>query len=54
MLDGPSLTSKKSFFSHSLMTRILGLGWISQLVTNLLKKTSLAVLCNAKSYFKKT
>ena len=54
MLDGPSLASKKSFFGHSLMTRILGLAWISQLVTNLLKTTSLAVLRNAKSYFKKT
>ena len=54
MLDGPSLASKKSFFGHSLMTRILGLAWISQLVTNLLKTTSLAVLSNVKSYFKKT
>ncbi len=54
MLDGPLLASKKSFFGHSLMTGILGLAWISQLVTNLLKMTSLAVLCNAKSYCKKT
>ena len=52
-LDGPSLTIKKSFFGHSLMTRILGLACISQLVTNLLKTTSLAVFSNAKS-FKKT
>ncbi len=54
MLNGPSLTSKKSFFGHSLMTRILGLAVVSQLVTNLFKTTSLAVLCNVKSYFKKT
>ncbi len=54
MLDGPLLASKKSFFGHSLMTRSLGLAWVSQLVTNLLKTTNLAVLRNAKSYFKKT
>ncbi len=52
MLDGHSLASKMSFFGHSLMTQILGLAWISQLLT--IKTTSLAVLSNTKSYFKKT
>ncbi len=33
MLNGPSLTSEKSFFGHSLMTQIPGLAEISQLVT---------------------